>query len=454
MSTTLVPVPSASRSTLARQDARELTQILTRPARRTRRRGTLFAVVLLVLIGGWAALVPLASGVVAPARVVVEGERKQVQHPTGGVVSEILVAEGTRVAAGAPVLRLRDPNAEALSDVVASQVDGLKAEEAAILAELADEAEIAFSAELLARSSEPRVAVLLSSQRGALVAARAGRDARRRELNEREQQLRAEASTAKARRETRQAQLALVADELDVIRPLFQKGLVTRTRILGLQRAETDARGEIAALGEELLRLEATRRQLEVSRQRIEVDARVAATERLRALRIELATTIDRSKAARVAVERMTVAAPVAGKIVGLKIATVGGVISPGETLMEIVPQHSRLVVEARVRPQDADDVQAQLPVTVRFAALDNRRQVYLDGMVEVVSADVLSDQRTGESYFRAVAAVDPAAIERAGLGALKPGLPAEMLIRTGQRTALQYLLEPLELGTFRALRN
>lgn len=134
--------------------------------------------------------------------------------------------------------------------------------------------------------------------------------------------------------------------------------------------------------------------------------------------------------------------------------ATIGGVVAPGKTVMQIVPNDTRLVIEARVKPQDADDVRAKLPVTVRFASLDDRRQVYLEGRLEDVSADALSDQRTGEAYFRAVAAVDKAALDKAGGITLKPGLPAEMLIRTGERTALQYLFEPLELGSFRALRN
>lgn len=441
-------------SRLVAQDARALTQMLTAPTRTSRGRGNVLIAGLSILLLGWAAFVPLAGGIVAPARIVVEGERKLVQHPTGGIVSQILVVEGTRVAAGAPLLRLRDTEAEALVDILGAQVDALRIEEAAILAQLSDAVEIAFADDLLSRSAEPRVASLLSTQRATLVAARSGRTAQQRELDERESQLRSEAAAAQARRDARRSQLALIDDELGVLRPLFNQGLITRPRILGLQRAQMEARGEIAALGQELLRLDAASRQVEVARQRVDVDARTAASERLRILRTELSGASDRLGAARSSLARTTLTAPVSGTVVGLGVTTIGGVVAPLATLMEIVPDGSRLVIEARVRPQDADDVRAKLPVTVRFAGLDDRRQVYLEGQLENVSADALSDQRTGEAYFRAVAAIERATLDKAGGVTLKPGLPAEMLIRTGKRTALQYLFEPLELGSFRALRN
>lgn len=427
---------------------------LAAPVRRSVHWSRLIAVTVLLVLLGLAALVPLSSGIVATGRVVVEGERKLVQHPAGGVIREILVREGQRVAAGEIVMRIEDPQAEALVKVLSAQIDGLRVDASVREAELADSARVDISADLLARQSDPVLAPTIKSQLDALAARRKRAQARRTELDERLRQNTAEAAAVRARIASRRRQAALLEDELSNLRPLFAKGLITRPRVLALERGASDARGEIESLSEDINRLAAQRDQISTQRARDTLDTHVEATEALRTIRADLASATERLTAAQATLRRTEVMAPVDGVVVALRANTVNGVARAGEPLMEIVPAETAVVVKARIKPGDANDLHGGLPVDIRIDAFARRGLPNLDGTLAVVSADSLVDERTGERYFEAQVRIDAARNSWLAGREIPPGLPADLLIRTGERTALQYLIAPFERAALRAMRE
>lgn len=425
------------------------------------RAGLAVTAIFFLLFLGWASFAPLDAAAYAPGKVTVSGQRQTVQHREGGVVDAIYIQDGQRVQRGQILLRLSAAEVRAQERSFSSQAIGLIAQRARLRAEQfglaaiptppefsalaeADRAEarrvLAMqSAQLRARSS------LLSTQQGVLgrQRARAG-----------EQSVGFESQVQAIREQER-----LLTAELDGMRSVAEKGFVSANRIRALERALADLggqRGRLQAaisessesMGESRLRIvEADRAQQE----------RIASE--LRDVEFALTDVLPKLRAAKDQLARTEVRAPTSGSIVGLSIFTEGGVIAPGQKLMDIVPEGSALLVEARISPVDIDDVRLGQRASIRFSGLQDLDLPVLSGEIRRVSADSFMDDKTSQAFFTADIAVPPGEMkkvrqERGSALILKPGMPVQVLLPVRKRTALQYLLEPLSRTIWRSFRE
>lgn len=394
------------------------------------------AAVLALFFGGflaWAALAPLDAAIVGPGVVVVAGNRQTLQHRDGGVISTLSVREGQRVTAGEILIEIGAPEVIAQKEVLLSQLIDLQMERARLLAEVSGARTIAPPAEWAALDAEDRAIADAAFARHQNERRR-GRAGSWSEYDARIQGYRDE-SAAVARQET------LLRDELEGIRALAEKKLVSLTRVRGLERslAELDGR-------------------------RAELRAMVAATtqernEALRQIDGRISELTPQLAGARERLERTRLRAPVDGVVVGVTQNTVGGVIAPGERVLDVVPDGQELVIEARFRPEDVENLRPDVRAEVRITAFRGRNLEVVYGVVRRVSADRLEDERTGAPYFTAqifVPSEELARITGPGHGdrSLRAGLPAEVIVPTRKRTVLAYLLEPLNQTLWRSFRE
>lgn len=398
--------------------------------RREIRAGLIAIVVFFVGFGGWAAFTPLDAAVVAPGVVVVSGNRQTVQHRDGGVVSSIAVKEGDRVQQGQVLIELGAPELVAQEQALLSQVVDLQMQRARLTAEQRGANELQRPPEWAALSPEDREVAETAYQRNRR--AFGGRRGVWSEYDARISGYRGEIASI-GRQET------LLEEELSGMRELAAEQLVPLTRVRALERSLAELQGRRAELTSLIASTQQERYQ-ELRR----VDARLAElTPQLAGARQQLELTRLR--------------APVDGVVVGLSVHTVGGVISPGQRVMDIVPQDQDLIVEAQVRPEDADDLEPGLQTEVRITAFGGRNLPIVHGVVRQVSADRFTDDRTGRAYFLTQVVVPQDELERLTEDAgrrLRAGLPAQVIVPTRQRTALQYLLEPLNQTLWRSLRE
>ena len=414
--------------------------------------GVLLAAIFFGGFGGWASVAPLASATLADGVVRVESHRKTVQHLEGGIVREILVAEGDRIEAGDVLMRLDQTQSGAAVAVLSDQRDALLALKARLSAERDGLDAIAFPPELM--RPDRKASELTQGQSRIFEARRKSLAAQLGILHERREQLEAQIQAHKAQLASTRQQLQLIAEEVATVSDLLSRGLERKPRLLALQRQQSyleGLRGEqqasIAkaeqAIGETRMQAEdlLTKRSAEIA-----LELRDAETQLLQVgEKLGLATDVDR---------RMEVVAPVSGQVVELKLHTVGGVIRPGEPLLDIVPNSDELVVEARIRPVDIDSVAVGQPAQVALTAYKQRTTPRLDGTLVKLSADALTDPERRMSFYAADIRIDPSELAKLEGAQLYPGMPAEVMIVTGERTLLQYLLQPLADSFHRAFRE
>jgi HlyD family secretion protein len=443
---------AATDETTARR--RALADELAGPALRSVRLSGLLALLLFAVLLAFAVFVPIAAGTVAQGLVAVDGERKVVQHSGGGIVADILVHEGVSVRQGDIVLKLNAVQAGAAAGVIDSQLGSLRAEEAVRTAEVTGTASVTFPPELLARSGDPKVAAILAAEQAAFVARRDLARSQADQLDQQLMQIDRSSASARSEKESQLAQAALLGEELASLRPLLEKGLAIRSRVLALERSLEAARGQAESLVAEEGRLAARAAETRGLRARIDVDRRAEAAEALRGLRARIAETLDRQLATSDTLQRMDVRAPIDGVVMALRVNTIGGVVEPGQPLMEIVPQDERLVARVRISPQDADNVRQGMVALVRFGAGSARAPAQAEGVVQAISADALADERTGASYFEVWVAIPVEEAAKVPKDLVAPGLPVEVLIRSGEHTILSYLFSPIESAMFRMIRD
>lgn len=418
------------------------------PALRTSARPHILAglAIVTVMFGGfgtWAALAPLDSAVVAPGTVAVYSNRKTVQHLEGGIVAEIFVRDGDRVAAGDLLVRLDATRADASLALIEGRLDELQAEAARLAAERDGRDAIAFPPDLQARAHEPKLAPILAGQRALFAARRQSKAGEIAILKRRIARSNDEIGGLEAQRQSRARQIAILDDELRGLRSLFEKGFAPRTRILALERNREALNGERGELTAAIARAGSDIAESELQIVQLESRFREQVLEDLRQVSAEIHELAERRIAAADERRRTDIVAPRAGIVVGLDVFTQGGVITPGQPILHIVPDNDEHIVEAQLRPEDIDRVIAGQPATVRFPAFNARTTPTLEGSVLTVSADRLIDKLTGAPYYQAKIRIPEAELARLNGQALVSGMPAETFIAAGPRTALNYLLKP-----------
>lgn len=429
----------------------EAPEVLSDKPDRELRIGAIVAGAFFVGFLGWAALTPLDAGAYASGVIAVAGNRQAVQHRDGGVVSAIHVQEGETVTKGEILVELGAGELRANERATAGEVFALLAQRARLTAERTHASGITAPPEFakLLPEDKPLAEEALALQRMQFTARRQSLEAQRGVLGQRVSQL-AEQSTGYERQlESNAEQKRLIAEELGGIRKLAAQGYAPMTRVRALERDEAALTGEEGAYRAQIARsgeaIGETRMQLlSLDRQMME-----EVTGQMRDVEVRLDELQPKLLALREQLARATVRAPAEGRVVGMTTFTVGGVVAPGATLMEIVPQGRALVIQASVSPGDADDLKIGQETQVRFTSLHERDLPILKGKLTKLSADSFLDEKSGQRFFRAEVSVGPEQLEvikkvRGERTGLQAGLPVEVLVPLRKRSALDYLMEPL----------
>jgi HlyD family secretion protein len=426
------------------------------PRREIRLGGTI-AGAFFVLFLGWAAFVPLDAGVNAAGTIAVAGNRQTVQHKDGGVVTAINVREGQHVKAGDVLVELSAPELKASERALTSDYLTLLAQRARLLAERLGQRNFAEPAEFASLSPQDREIAnqVLALQRSEMGARSGSISAQQSVLGQRANQLVQQQGGFTQQRAALREQQRLIAEELDGLKKIADKGFASINRVRALERAQADLQGQEAQMTAEFARAgegigETRMQSLSVSRERLEqVETDLKDTQ------AKLSETLPKLIATREQLAHSQVRAPATGQVVGLSIFTVGGVVAPGQKLMDIVPDGKDLIIQAQLKPSDADDAYTGQAAQVRFSSIHNRSLPIFTGRVRTVSADSFTDEKSGRTYFRAEIVVPKSELDKVrsvlGNGELRPGLPVEAVLTVRKRTALQYLLEPLTTRLWRS---
>jgi HlyD family type I secretion membrane fusion protein len=395
-----------------------------------------------IALGAWSFFAPLSSGAVAVGQVVVDSNRKAVQHLEGGIVAELLVEEGDLVERGQLLLRLDQTSASVTEDVIRGQLQSTRALEARLIAERDGLATIPFADELLTDAAAD-TQELVRGQERIFTARSTALDGQIEIFQQRIGQLRRQIEGLDAQVISKAQQIALIEDELDGLRELFDQGYTSRTRILALEREAARLDGERGQHEAEIARAEVAvgEARLQVLQIRNSFIEEVVAE--LREVQTQLFDLRDRLRGASDVVDRTEILSPQRGIVIGLQVFTEGGVVPPGRTIMEIVPIDERLVVEARLEPTDIDVVSIGLEAEVRFSSLSQRGVPIVLGRVTRVGADALADQQ-GIPYYAVRVEVGPDELARLEGETLIPGMPAEVIVKAGEQTVVEYLVRPL----------
>jgi len=397
-----------------------------------------------ILGGGWAAFVPLAGAVVVPGNLVVQSNVKNIQHPTGGVVADIDVQDGSRVQTGERLLRLDATQARAGLQMVSKQLDELGAKIARLVAERDGLTQIEVPAELASRSADETVKSRLASEDSLFKARLIARQSQKDLLQGRVAQLTQEIVGLQAQLDSKARQLELIAGELTGVQELYDKHLVPLTRLTTLQRESARIDGERGQIVSSIAETKSKIGETQLQMVRAEQDFRTDVVKELGEAQGKEAELVERSIAARDLLDRIEIHAPVAGIVHQLAAHTIGGVIRAGDTIMEIVPDTEDLQIEARLQPKDIDQVRAGQPAFVRFSAFNQRVTPQLIGSVSYVSADTSRDQQTNAPYFTVRVVLSDEERRRLAGQQLVPGMPAEVFMQTRSRTMMSYLFKPV----------
>ena len=411
--------------------------------------------ILVVGLAGWARTTELAGAVIANGVVVVDSNVKKVQHPTGGLIGELRVGNDELVQAGEVLVRLDDTQTKANLGVFTTNLDELYARQARQEAEKEGADIIRFPDDLLARgATDPAVAHILEAERKLFNFRAESREGQKAQLRERASQLREEVAGQGEQIEAKTKEIALIQEELKGVMELWQKQLVPYSRVTSLQRDEARLEGERGELTAS--KASSSGKIAEVALQIIQVDQdlRSKVAEELSDVRQKIAELSERKITAEDQLRHVDIRAPQTGRVHELAVHTVGGVISAGETLMLIVPENDTLSIEARVSPNDIDQVHPDQPVVLRFSAFNQRTTPQLNGTINWISPDLTQDQHTNTSYYTVRIRVSDAEIARLKGLHIIPGMPVETFIQTGERTVLSYLVKPLTDQIMRSFRE
>ena len=412
---------------------------------------------LLVLVGGfgaWAVLTHITGAVIAPGQVEVDQNRQVVQHPDGGVVSEILVKEGDAVAEGDLLIRLDPSELQSELAVVEGQLFEVLARRARFEAERDGAPALVFDP-LLANSDNPVAAELMEGQERLFEARLESAEAEKAQLSKRRDQIRDQIEGIRAQQEATAEQSRLIELELADQQSLLDRGLAQATRVLALQREKASLTGQAGELTAAVAQSEGRITETEIEILRIETTRREDAITRLRDLQFNEIELAERRRALIERLARLDIRAPVSGIVYGMQVFAPRSVIRPADPVTFLIPQDRPLIITTQVEPIHIDQIHPGQTVTVRFPAFDQRRTPELMGRITLVSADAFQDEQSRTSFYRAQVELLPGEIGRLPAEmTLLPGMPVEAFIRTGERTPFDYLAKPLADYFTRAFRE
>jgi len=445
----------------AGQNSELVNSLATRadPARDIRG-GLIIAAIFFLGLLGWAAIARLDAAALAPGKLVVSGQRQTVQHRDGGVVAQVLVKEGQHVRRGDVLVRLAAADVEAQERALSGQAISLLAQRARLQAEQAGHTRIVPPREFAAlqepyRQDADRALQLQLNQmrtRTAVLSAQRG------VLGQRTSQASSSGQGYSRQLVAVEEQLRLIEDELASLRTVAEKGFVSRSRIRALERTKADLEGQRGQYAATVAQSgsQAGESRLQILEAQNNYYERVASE--LREVETTLADILPKWEAARDQLARTQIRSPATGAVVGLSIFTPGGVIAAGQKLMDIVPDRAELKVEGRISPTNADDVRPGQHAFVRFDTLHEKTLPALEGVVTRFSADAMTDERTGETYYTAEISIPAEELRKVeelrGANTLRAGIPVAIQIPTRKRTALEYALEPLTGAVRRSLHE
>lgn len=417
-----------------------------RPFLSARRPLWLGGLTLVALVGGfglWSVMTTITGAIVAPGRIEVEQNRQIVQHPDGGVVSEILVSEGASVKAGDVILRLDGTMVGSELAIVEGQLSEVQSRRARLTAERDGLTEMTIPEDLAAKAlASEQVAEQIDGQER-LFRARAETLARTQEqLIKRKAQIQSQIDGIDAQSTALSAQLGLIAQELEDQQSLLEKGLAQAPRVLALQREEARLAGQVGELAASRAQADGRMTEIDLEILRLAAQRREEANTELRNLGTTELQLTQRHRALSEQVARLDVRAPASGTVLGLQVTTPRAVLRPADPVAYIIPQDRPLIITVQISPLHIDEVQVGQPVKLIFPAFSSRTTPELTGSVALVSADALVDSATNNSFYRGEIALSAAEAERLG-HTLLPGMPVDAFIQTTPRTPMAYLLQP-----------
>jgi HlyD family type I secretion membrane fusion protein len=423
--------------------------------RRDIRIGLVIAALFFVIFLGWAMFARLDAAAYAPGTLVVSGQRQSVQHRDGGVVGKIYVREGQRVERGQLLVQLAAAEVQAQVRALASQAIRLLAQRARLEAEQLGRGQVAAPKEFASLSPEDReeAALAMRLQQTELQARTSVLAAQRGALGQRVLQSGEQGRGYGEQAVSSTEQLRLIEEQIRVLKPVADKGFVSETRMRELERARAQLQGQRGQYTASVAQTRGAAREGEIQVLEAERTFRERTASDLRDVETRLGDVLPRWTAARDQLERTAIRSPATGAVVGMSVFTPGGVVAPGQKLMDVVPERTPLLIQARISPEDADDLHVGQRTLVKFSGLHERTLPNLEGKLTRLSADSFTDEKSGMSYFTGEITVPREQLSliqgvRGADFALRAGMPVQVLIPLRKRTALDYALEPL-IGSF-----
>jgi HlyD family secretion protein len=395
-------------------------------------------------VGGWAATTSLSGALIAPGTLVVGSHVKQVQHPTGGIVAELRVHDGDRVKEGEILVRLDDTATSSNLAIYSKGLDELTARKARLQAERDGRDSLTFPPDLVARASDPVVAEIMASERKLFELRNSAQSGKKAQLEQRIAQLHDEIGGEQAQQAAKAQEVTLIIRELAGVNDLYAKNLVPITRVTQLEREKSRLDGDRGQLVATIAQAKGKIAETQLQVIQIDQDLSSEVGKEQREIDGKIGEFVERKIAAEDQLKRIVIRAPQNGTVFQSTVHTIEGVIKAGDPIMLIVPDTDKLEVEAKVNPQEIEQVQLGQTAVLRFSSFNVRATPEINGTVTRVSADTSSDQRTGQSYYTVRIFLPPQELARLGDVKLLPGMPVEAFVQTGKRTVISYLMKPL----------
>ena len=416
----------------------------TRSLRRFQIAGYVSVFLAVGVLGGWSAFASIHGAVIAPATIVVESNTKRIQHRDGGIVEAILVKDGDHVEAGQDLIVLDSTDNEAELGIVDSVLSEELAKRARLEADRDEATDVVFPEQLASRQDDPDIAKLMIGQQKLFAAKRATIQGKVEQLKQQIGQIDEQVQGILAQADAKERQIKLIGEELVGLLDLQAKGLVPNTRVLAMQRERARLEGERGELIATKASAESRVGEVKLQILQIREETLSETLAQLRETEARIAELNERRVAIKTRLERTTIKAPISGAVYQLSVHTVGGVITPAETLMLIVPESDDLVLQAQVPPSQIDRVTLGQAARVRFSAFDTRATPEIGAEVTHVAADVSRVDANSPPFYMVQLKIPATELALLGDNRLRPGMPAEAFIQTGARTPLSYMVKPL----------